>query len=171
MCEVIAMTARLTPHGHQWRTPAESSRLGLRALIGSGDRIGALVLPVTVVGVALNLTFPDAFSVGGPPRWLQVVSVAMLSVGVLIWAWSVTLILTKVRDGELVTSGPYAIVKHPLYTSVGLLVLPWGDSCSTPGWGWCSAWCYTPDPGCLLRVRRPGWPIGSARSGTRIVRT
>jgi protein-S-isoprenylcysteine O-methyltransferase Ste14 len=33
--------------------------------------------------------------------------------------------LTKVRDGELVTSGPYAIVKHPLYTSVGLLVLPW----------------------------------------------
>ena len=25
---------------------------------------------------------------------------------------------------ELITTGPYAIVKHPLYTSVGLLVVP-----------------------------------------------
>ena len=35
------------------------------------------------------------------------------------------LILTKVRAGELVTTGPYWLVKHPLYTSVALLVLPW----------------------------------------------
>lgn len=35
------------------------------------------------------------------------------------------LILTKVRAGELVTTGPYSLVKHPLYMSVALLVLPW----------------------------------------------
>ena len=34
------------------------------------------------------------------------------------------LILTKVPKQELMTGGPYALVKHPLYTSVGLLVLP-----------------------------------------------
>jgi protein-S-isoprenylcysteine O-methyltransferase Ste14 len=123
--EVVAMTAQLRPHEHQRRDPAQPSRLGLRALIGSGDRIGALVLPVIVVAVAFNLAFPDAFSVGGPPRWLQVVSVVVLCVGVIVWAWCVVLVLTKVRDGELVTTGPYAIVKHPLYTSVALLVLPW----------------------------------------------
>ena len=27
-------------------------------------------------------------------------------------------------QGELITSGPFAVAKHPLYTSVGLLVLP-----------------------------------------------
>ena len=42
-----------------------------------------------------------------------------------MWIWSVVLILTKVPKGELITGGPYAIVKHPLYTAVALLVLPW----------------------------------------------
>jgi hypothetical protein len=37
----------------------------------------------------------------------------------------VLLILTKVRAGELVTTGPYSLVKHPLYTSVALLALSW----------------------------------------------
>jgi protein-S-isoprenylcysteine O-methyltransferase Ste14 len=32
--------------------------------------------------------------------------------------------MTKARAGELVTSGPYAMLKHPLNTSMALLVLP-----------------------------------------------
>ena len=114
------------------RAPAElpvrpGRRQGLRlgALIGSGDRIGAFVLPFVLAGVALNIVFPGAFSIGGPPPWLQVVSAFVLAVGVVVWAWSVLLIMTKVRAGELVTTGPYSLVKHPLYTSVALLVLPW----------------------------------------------
>lgn len=99
--------------------------LGLRQLIGSGDRIALFVLPFLLVGLALNLLFPAAFDVGGPPRWLQVLSWTLLAVGVVVWAWSVALLLTRARAGELITSGPYAVVRHPLYTAVGLLVLPW----------------------------------------------
>ena len=105
--------------------PGRRPRLRPGALIGSGDRIGAFVLPFVLVGVALNIAFPGAFSVAGPPPWLQVVSALVLAAGIVVWAWSVLLILTKVRAGELVTTGPYALVKHPLYTSVALLVLPW----------------------------------------------
>jgi len=105
--------------------PGRRPRLRLGALIGSGDRIGGFILPFVLVGVALNIAFPEAFSVGGPPSWLRVVSALVLAVGVVVWAWSVLLILTKVRAGDLVTTGPYSLVKHPLYTSVALLVLPW----------------------------------------------
>ena len=105
--------------------PGRRPRLRLRALIGSGDRIGAFVLPFVLAGIAFNIVFPEAFSVGGPPPWLQAVSAGVLAVGVVVWAWSVLLIVTKVRAGELVTTGPYSLVKHPLYTSVALLVLPW----------------------------------------------
>lgn len=99
--------------------------VSLRALIGSGDRIGLFVLPFLIVGLVLNLALPAVFRVGGPPAALRVGSVVVLAVGVVVWAWSVGLIVALVPRGELITRGPYAFVKHPLYTSVALLVLPW----------------------------------------------
>ena len=100
-------------------------KLKLTELIGSGDKIGLLILPFLTVGLILNILFPRLFSVGGPPGVLKAVSLVVLVPGVTIWLWSVVLILTKARDGELITGGPYALVKHPLYTGVALLVLPW----------------------------------------------
>jgi protein-S-isoprenylcysteine O-methyltransferase Ste14 len=97
----------------------------IRALVGSGEKIGLLLLPFLVVGLWLNITFPAAFGVGGPPDWLRTLSIVVLVPGVAIWAWSVALILAKVPRNELITGGPYALVKHPLYTAVALLVLPW----------------------------------------------
>jgi protein-S-isoprenylcysteine O-methyltransferase Ste14 len=99
--------------------------VAVRDLVGSGDRIAAVTLPFLVLGVLLNIAFPGAFDVGGPPLPLRVASVALLTVGVVVWAWSVVLILVKVPRGELITTGPFALVRHPLYTGVALLVVPW----------------------------------------------
>lgn len=97
----------------------------LKTLVGSGDAIGKLVLPFLAVGLVLNILRPEWFSVGGPSDTLRLVSVVLLVPGVIVWLWSVVLILTHVPKGKLITGGPYALVKHPLYTGVGLLVLPW----------------------------------------------
>jgi protein-S-isoprenylcysteine O-methyltransferase Ste14 len=84
-----------------------------------------LALPFLVVGLILNLLFPSWFSVSGPSTALQVISIIVLIPGVALWLWSVVLILTQVPQKKLITSGPYSLVKHPLYTSVAFLVLPW----------------------------------------------
>jgi protein-S-isoprenylcysteine O-methyltransferase Ste14 len=97
----------------------------LKTLIGSGDKIMLLTLPFLVIGLILNIAFPSAFSVGGPPSALKVISIIILIPGVILWLWSVVLILTKVPREELITNGPYSLVKHPIYTGVALLVLPW----------------------------------------------
>jgi protein-S-isoprenylcysteine O-methyltransferase Ste14 len=108
------------------------SATSLKALIGSGDRIGLFTLPVLVGAVILYIAYPSTFDVGGPPATLRAISVAVMLTGIVIWAWSVTLIVTRVPRGELITSGPYALMKHPIYTSVALLVLPWaGFLCDT----------------------------------------
>ena len=97
----------------------------LRTLIGSGDRIGLFALPVIVAGLALNIAFPTLFAVGGPSETLRTISLVVLVPGVTMWIWSVVLILRHVPRGELITTGPYRLVRHPLYTGVALLVLPW----------------------------------------------
>ena len=97
----------------------------IKDLVGSGDRIGLLTLPFLIIGLILNIIFPSAFHVGGPPTALKVISIIILIPGVAIWIWSIVLILTRVPKRELITNGPYALVKHPLYTGVALLVLPW----------------------------------------------
>jgi protein-S-isoprenylcysteine O-methyltransferase Ste14 len=99
--------------------------MNIRELVGSGDKVGLLTLPFLVVGVALNLAFPSFFSAGGPPDLLRWISIAVLVVGIAVWFWSAALILTKVPRHELITNGPYALVRHPLYTGVALLVVPW----------------------------------------------
>ena len=97
----------------------------LKTLIGSGHRIMLLALPFLAAGLALNIIYPSWFSVGGPPLALEVISIVLLVPGVAIWLWSAFLVLTRVPRNELITYGPYALVKHPLYTAVALLVLPW----------------------------------------------
>ncbi len=97
----------------------------LKALVGSGDKIGLLTLPFLVIGLIGNVVFPSFFSVGGPPTVLIVISIILLIPGLTIWIWSVVLILRKVPKKELITEGPYSLVKHPLYTGVAFLVLPW----------------------------------------------
>lgn len=97
----------------------------IKLLVGSGDRIGKFLLPFLVVGVSLNIWRPVWFSVGGPSSALRTASVVLLIPGVVGWLWSVVLILRFVPRHRLITTGPFALVKHPLYTSVSLLVLPW----------------------------------------------
>ncbi len=97
----------------------------LKTLVGSGDKVAVPALPFLLAGLVLNIARPSLFTVGGPPAGLRVLSLILLVPGVVLWLWSVILILTRVPRGELITHGPYALVKHPLYTSVALLVLPW----------------------------------------------
>jgi protein-S-isoprenylcysteine O-methyltransferase Ste14 len=106
------------------RLLARSGLTTLKALVGSGDKIGLFTLPFLLVGLALNVAYPSAFRVGGPPTAVRVVSALVLIVGVTVWAWSIVLILGQVPRGELITRGPYSLVRHPLYTAVALLVLP-----------------------------------------------
>jgi protein-S-isoprenylcysteine O-methyltransferase Ste14 len=99
--------------------------MNIKELMGSGDKVVLFALPFLAAGLALNLLFPEWFRVGGPAPVLAAVSVLLLVPGVVIWIWSAYLILARVPKKRLITEGPYAVVKHPLYTGVALLVLPW----------------------------------------------
>jgi protein-S-isoprenylcysteine O-methyltransferase Ste14 len=93
-------------------------------LVGSGHKIALFTLPFAVAAVIAHLANPELLAIGSLSPALRIASLVVLAVGVVGWAWSVVLILSKIPRGELITTGPYAVVRHPLYTSVALLVLP-----------------------------------------------
>jgi protein-S-isoprenylcysteine O-methyltransferase Ste14 len=95
----------------------------LKRLIGSGDRIALFTLPFVAIGIGLAIANPSMFA-SGDSQALRVLSIVVLVVGIAIWMWSVILILTNVPSGRLITGGPYAWMRHPIYTAVALLVLP-----------------------------------------------
>ena len=94
----------------------------------------SLIWHVAAMAVAFNLLFGDYFRYGPldrrlmpPMPWAGLVLV-VAGVGFAIWArfflggnWSGT--VTVKEDHTLVRSGPYAIVRHPIYTGLSLAIL------------------------------------------------
>jgi len=97
----------------------------LKLLVGNGREIGLFTLPFIILGISLNIIFPEFFMVNDTSRTLFWISLMFLTVGFINWIWTIVLILTKIPRKLLITTGPYAIVKHPLYIGMALLVLPW----------------------------------------------
>ena len=95
----------------------------LKALVGAGDRIVGLTLPLALAGLAANILWPSAFRIGFGAVG-TIVGIVLVAAGVPIWLTSAVQILASVPRGKLITSGPFALVLHPLYTSVALLVIP-----------------------------------------------
>jgi protein-S-isoprenylcysteine O-methyltransferase Ste14 len=95
----------------------------IKVLVGAGDRIMLYTLPFAVVGVAANVLWPSSFHLGLGTAGL-VTAAVLLALGVPLWLTSVVQILLFVPKGKLITRGPFAIMIHPLYTSVALLVIP-----------------------------------------------
>ncbi|HVW30638.1 MAG TPA: DUF998 domain-containing protein [Polyangiaceae bacterium] len=104
-----------------------STRSGLRAqierLVGAGDRIMGAALPFAIVGIAANVLWPALFHLGLGATGV-VLGGVLLAVGIPLWLTSAAQILLLVPKGKLITRGPFAIMIHPLYTSVALLVIP-----------------------------------------------
>ena len=95
----------------------------LKDLIGAGDRIIGFSLPFVAAAVLAARLWPGIFIAhAGLPG--LVVGIALLAVGIPLWLVAVAQIIANVPQGRLITGGSFAIMLHPIYTAVALLVLP-----------------------------------------------
>jgi len=97
--------------------------MGIVQLIGTGHRILATTVPFAAVGVAANLARPSVFRIGLGPT-ARVAGIVLLASGLALYLASLIQVLANVPRGKLITTGPLAMVRHPLYCAVALLVSP-----------------------------------------------
>lgn len=103
---VVGMTiVRLKP-----LRSAEGIEPRISALVGTGLSLGIVALPQVDIGFGLHVTALVLILAG----WI-------LSVYVLLWLGRAFSIMAQAR--RLVSTGPYAVVRHPLYLCEELAVL------------------------------------------------
>jgi protein-S-isoprenylcysteine O-methyltransferase Ste14 len=95
----------------------------IKALVGAGDRIVALTAPFAGVGVATNILWPWVYRMGFGAAG-RIAGIVLVAIGVPLWLTSAVQVLVYVPQRQLIASGPFALMLHPLYTSVALLVIP-----------------------------------------------
>jgi protein-S-isoprenylcysteine O-methyltransferase Ste14 len=118
----------MTPFFLIKRTGVKARRVDRRARWG-----------ILLEAIAFSLLWQQRFWERSPEPWRLVVSVSLFALASLL-SWSGTRALGRQwrvdagvnRDHELVMSGPYRVVRHPIYASMlcllvgtGLLVTPW----------------------------------------------
>jgi protein-S-isoprenylcysteine O-methyltransferase Ste14 len=95
----------------------------IKTLIGAGDQIIGFTLPFALIGIVLNIIYPQFFRMNMGLLGIILGSI-LLIIGVPIWITSAVQVLVYVPRNKLIRTGPFAIVLHPLYSSVALLVIP-----------------------------------------------
>jgi len=91
---------------------------------GVGPRIGAPSILYTLAAWAATKEWPGVFLIPLLPDFARVVGVILLIAGLLVWASGVITVMLAYNRDELVATGIFALVRHPVYAGWITLGLP-----------------------------------------------
>jgi protein-S-isoprenylcysteine O-methyltransferase Ste14 len=103
------------------------------SLAGVGPRIGKRVLPLIMLVVAQLFLAPGLARMGCSPHAGRVLGFVLLGVWLLVYVPTGVLLVRGIKAGRLVTGGPFAWSRHPLYASFIYLFIP-AMACLSRSW-------------------------------------
>lgn len=92
---------------------------------GVGPKMGLVLLPWLAAAIWLRVWAPEASELPLLPDSARVLlGVTLLVLGIAFWAWSAIYFVHHFFAGRLLTSGPFAWCRHPIYASFIVLTIP-----------------------------------------------
>ena len=104
------------------------------SLFGIGPRTFLPTVAYGIVAGAAAHTWPDACLLRWPPHAVfTTVGWILLAFGVPMWLTAIISVMRAYKRDELVTSGVFGLVRHPVYSAIIVLALP-GIALLTRSW-------------------------------------
>ncbi len=100
---------------------------------GDGPKIMLVASPFIAAAIVARVVWPQLMRIGLPEGFLTVSGLVLVALGVLLWLSAIVVFVREFPKGHLITTGPYALCRHPIYASFALFVLP-GVGLLTGSW-------------------------------------
>jgi protein-S-isoprenylcysteine O-methyltransferase Ste14 len=82
---------------------------------GIGPQTFVPSLAYTIAAWAVTKQWPEVFRIGSAHGLLGTIGAVLVAMGLLLWLTGVITVMRAYKRDQLVTSGPFALVRHPVY--------------------------------------------------------
>lgn len=94
-------------------------------LFGCGPKLALLCLPYIILSLVVMFTYPDFFDLKFLDNiYTRALGYVWLAFGIVFWIYSAVFFLKYFKPGQLITRGPFALCRNPIYSSIIVFIIP-----------------------------------------------
>ena len=94
-------------------------------LFGCGPKLALLCLPYILLALIIMIKYPEFFDLRFIDLLLfKVLGIFWLGMGLIFWVYSAVYFLKYFQPGKLITKGPFALCRNPIYSSIIVFIIP-----------------------------------------------
>jgi protein-S-isoprenylcysteine O-methyltransferase Ste14 len=94
-------------------------------LFGCGPRLALICLPYVILSLIVMNKYPEFFDLRFLDfSYVKVSGFAWLGLGIIYWGYSAFYFLRYFKPGNLITHGPFALCRNPIYSSIIVFIIP-----------------------------------------------
>jgi protein-S-isoprenylcysteine O-methyltransferase Ste14 len=95
------------------------------SLFGCGPKLALICLPYVILSLIVMYRYPEFFDLKYVNfTYVKVLGFIWLALGVSYWMYSAIFFLKYFKPGNLITKGPFALCRNPIYSSIIVFIIP-----------------------------------------------
>lgn len=92
---------------------------------GIGPKLAVLCLPYIILSLIVMYQYPEFFDLKFlDSPFVRILGYVWLALGSISWISSAIVFLKYFKTGELITRGPFALCRNPIYSSIIVFIIP-----------------------------------------------
>ena len=94
-------------------------------LFGCGPKLALLCLPYILLSLIVMFRYPDFLYFSFLEySFIKYLAFIWLGLGIIFWIYSAVFFLKYFKPGKLITNGPFALCRNPIYSSIIVFIIP-----------------------------------------------